>query len=155
MKKKWCFVLEICGFLGFLKSMTLKPVTSSKALLYSGSYIYGYFFWILSTIKMKFGQILVCCMANISNNVFGSMLDNFFHIFCRLTFRISQLLFNNGFHLYFMTYKHTANGVFEFSPSWNLSWSKVSPILISRIKVFFCDAEEKADSGVQDWGWSP
>ena len=25
------------------------------------------FFWILSPIKMKFGQILVCCMTNISN----------------------------------------------------------------------------------------
>ena len=24
-------------------------------------------FWIVSTIKMKFGQILVCCMTNISN----------------------------------------------------------------------------------------
>ena len=25
------------------------------------------FFWILSTIKMKFAQVLVCCMKNISN----------------------------------------------------------------------------------------
>ena len=31
------------------------------------SYTYGYFFWILSTVKMKFGLILVCCMTNISN----------------------------------------------------------------------------------------
>ena len=28
---------------------------------------HGYFFWILSTIKMKYGQILVCYMKNISN----------------------------------------------------------------------------------------
>ena len=31
------------------------------------SYTYAYFFRIPSPIKMKFGEILVCCMANISN----------------------------------------------------------------------------------------
>ena len=36
-------------------------------MLNNGSYTYAYFFWILSTIKMKFGQILVCCLTNISN----------------------------------------------------------------------------------------
>ena len=36
-------------------------------MLDNGSYTYGHFFWILSTIKIKFGQTLVCCMANISN----------------------------------------------------------------------------------------
>ena len=36
-------------------------------MLHNGSYTYAYFFWILSTIKMKFGQILVCCLTNISN----------------------------------------------------------------------------------------
>ena len=30
-------------------------------------YTFAYFFWILYTIEMKFGQILVCCMKNISN----------------------------------------------------------------------------------------
>ena len=39
-----------------------KSVTSSKALLHNGGYTYAYFFWILSTLKMKFGQILVCCV---------------------------------------------------------------------------------------------
>ena len=33
----------------------------------NGSYTYVYFFWVLSTIKIKFGQKLVCCMTNISN----------------------------------------------------------------------------------------
>ena len=32
------------------------------------------FIWILSTIKMNFGQIIVCCMINISN-MFCSMLE--------------------------------------------------------------------------------
>ena len=34
---------------------------------HNGSCTYAYFFWILSTIKIKFGQILVCCTTNISN----------------------------------------------------------------------------------------
>ena len=36
-------------------------------MLHYGSYTYAYFFWVLSTIKMKFGQILVYCMTHISN----------------------------------------------------------------------------------------
>ena len=32
-------------------------------LVHNGSYTYAYFFWILSTIKMKFGQILPCCIT--------------------------------------------------------------------------------------------
>ena len=52
----------------FLRNLRIpKSVTSSQALILNGSYIYAYFFWILSIIKMKFGQILVCCRANISN----------------------------------------------------------------------------------------
>ena len=31
------------------------------------SYTYVYFFWILHTIKMKFGRMPVCYMTNISN----------------------------------------------------------------------------------------
>ena len=40
-----------------------KFVTSSLV----ASYTYAYLFWILSPIKIKFGQILVCCMIKISN----------------------------------------------------------------------------------------
>ena len=40
---------------------------SSEALLGSGSYSYAYFLSILSTTNMKFGQILLCGMTNISN----------------------------------------------------------------------------------------
>ena len=36
-------------------------------IIHNGNYTYAYFFWILSTIKMKFGQILVWSMTNISN----------------------------------------------------------------------------------------
>ena len=54
--------IEIFVFL--LNPQTSKSVTSSQALVDNGSYTY---FWILSTIKMKFGQILVCCTTNISS----------------------------------------------------------------------------------------
>ena len=42
-----------------------KSKKSSEALPHNGSYTYADFSWILTTIKMKFGQILVCCMTNI------------------------------------------------------------------------------------------
>ena len=35
-------------------------------MVHNGSHTYDYFFWIVSPIKMKFGQILVCCMTSIS-----------------------------------------------------------------------------------------
>ena len=38
-------------------SVCIKWITAKKK---------SYFFWILSTIKMKFGSILVCCMTKIS-----------------------------------------------------------------------------------------
>ena len=43
-----------------------KSVTSSYKLVHSGCYTYAYFYWIISTINMKFGQISVS-MTNISN----------------------------------------------------------------------------------------
>ena len=36
-------------------------------MLHNASYTYFYFFWILSPTKIKFGQILVCCVTNISD----------------------------------------------------------------------------------------
>ena len=38
---------------------------SSYALLHNGSYVYAYFFRILSAIKFKFGQILFWCITDI------------------------------------------------------------------------------------------
>ena len=51
----------------FLRNPISKFAMPSKVLLHNASYSYAYFFWILSPIKMKFGQILVCCMTKISN----------------------------------------------------------------------------------------
>ena len=69
LKQKCCFLLAISRFLCFCEIYRFqsRSVTSSYALLDNGNYTYAYFFLILSTIKMKFGQVLVCCMTNISN----------------------------------------------------------------------------------------
>ena len=47
--------LDICAF---VKSTDFNICDIIIALLDSGSYTYDFFFWILSTIEMKFGQIL-------------------------------------------------------------------------------------------------
>ena len=60
------FCLEIKIFVILWNLQTSKFLMSSQALLDNGSYIYAYFFWILSAIKMKF-SLIVCCMANITN----------------------------------------------------------------------------------------
>ena len=44
-----------------------KFVTSSEVLLHNAIYTYAYIFWILSHIKMKFGEILMCYMTKILN----------------------------------------------------------------------------------------
>ena len=54
-------------FCVFWNPQIAKSVTSSLASLLNGSYTFAYFFWILSTIKMKFGHILVYLITDISN----------------------------------------------------------------------------------------
>ena len=69
-----CFIWEkmfrsgdIQIFVFLWNSQISKYATSSKTLLHNEGYTFAYFFWILSTMKMKLGQILACCMTNISN----------------------------------------------------------------------------------------
>ena len=65
--KKKCFILKILRFFVFWNSQVPKSEMSSQALLHKRSYSYAYFFCILSTMKMKCCQILVCCMTRTSN----------------------------------------------------------------------------------------
>ena len=69
MKEKWCFVLKISRFLCFCKMHCSQNLWHHRkhCEIMEITLIYAYFFWILNTIKMKFGQILVCYMTNISN----------------------------------------------------------------------------------------
>ena len=65
MKKKQCFALEI--HLDFCFSEIHRFHNLWCHHRHDGINIFAYFFLILSTTKMKFGQVLVCCMTNISN----------------------------------------------------------------------------------------
>ena len=55
------------GFCAFVKSTDFKICNIIIGITNSGISTSAYFFWILSTLKNKFGQTLVCCKTNISN----------------------------------------------------------------------------------------
>ena len=93
--------IEIFVFLWNLQIS--KFVTPSQVLLHNASYIYAYFFWILSPIKMKSGQILVCCMTKISNMFFGECWrletsSRLFYDFIKITIQ-QDLAILNGWHV--------------------------------------------------------
>ena len=123
MKKK-CFVLEISRFLSFFGNPQIsKSVTSSYALLNNVSHTYACFFWILSTIQMKFGQILVCCMANISNTFLAQCWrlepsSRAFYDFIKMTILRDQAIFNSG-HLSFLTVPYSNFQKSETLESWH------------------------------------
>ena len=67
-------------------------------MLHNASYTYAYFFWILSSIRMKFGQILVCYMTNISNMFLGECrrletISWLFYDFIKMTIQAFQWIF--------------------------------------------------------------
>ena len=97
-------------------------VTSSWALLHNASY--AYFFWILGPIKMKFGQILVCCMTDISNIFLAECWrletsSRLFHDFIKMTIQHDLAIFN-GWSLPFLIVlyspfqKHGNNGILTY-----------------------------------------
>ena len=109
--------IEIFVFLWTLQIS--KFVTSSQVLLHNASYTYAYFFWILSPIKMKFGQILVCCMTNISNMFLAECWrletsSRLFHDFIKMTIQ-QDLAICNGWHIPFLIVLYS----FTFSKKWN------------------------------------
>ena len=68
-------------------------------LLDNVSYTYAYFFWILSPINMKFGQILVCCMTNIPNMFLAECWrletsSSLFYDFIEMTIQQDLVIFN-------------------------------------------------------------
>ena len=66
MKKK-CFIFKIFGFLCFDESTNFKISDVTIGIFANRSYTFDWFFRILGSIKIKFGQIIVQLMANISN----------------------------------------------------------------------------------------
>ena len=73
----WIFLIWIknnVSFSGYLDFCVFVKSTDFENLwrhhrhwFSNGSYTYTYFFWMVCTVKMKFGQLLLCCMRNISN----------------------------------------------------------------------------------------
>ena len=53
-------IVSFSRYVNFCYIWNLQILKSVKAPLQSGNYTYAYFFGILSIIKMRFGQILVC-----------------------------------------------------------------------------------------------
>ena len=96
-----------------------------------GSYTFAYFFWVLSTIKMKFGQILVYLIANISDIFFAHCwrLENSstpFYDFNEMAI-YQDLLVLSSWHLPFLIVLHSPfqkNEIVEYWYIWLLSnWS--------------------------------
>ena len=87
-------------------------------LLHNASDTYAYFFWILSPVKMKFGQILVCCMTNISNMFLGEcwLLETssrLFYDFIKMAIQ-QDLAISNGWHIPVLI----VLSLFTFSKKW-------------------------------------
>ena len=105
-----CYKTILCHkaaiFVFFWNLQISKFVTSSKVLLHDASYAYAYFFWILSPIKMKFGQILLCCMTNISNMFLAECWrletsSRLFYDFIKMTIQQDLAIFNS-WHIPFL-----------------------------------------------------
>ena len=89
-------------------------------MLHNGSYTYAYFFWTLSPIKMKFGQILVCCMTNISNVFLAECWrletsSRLFYDFIKTTTQQDLTIFN-GWHIPFLIVLYSP---FQKNKHWN------------------------------------
>ena len=112
-----------------------KCVTSSLVLLHKRSYTYAYFSRVLSTIKMKFCQILVCCMTNISNIFLPQCWrletsSRLFYDFIKMTIQQDLAILSN-WHLLFLNVPHSPFQKNETMESWyNLLLSNWSRLLI-------------------------
>ena len=101
----------------FVKPADFKIVTSSKVLLHNVSYTCAYSFWILSPIKMKFGQILVCCMTNISNMLLAECWR--LETSSRLFYDFIKMTIQQDLAILMVDIYHFNCPLFTFSKKWN------------------------------------
>ena len=130
MRNYWIFLFEIkimfhspdiYIFVFLWNPQISKYVTSSKVLLHNGSYTSSYFFWILSHIRMKFGQPLMCCMANISNMILAQcwrleISPGPFYDFIKMTIQQDLTVFDS-WRLLFLIVPYLP---FQKNEHWNL-----------------------------------
>ena len=92
-------------------------------MLHSGSYTSVYFFWILGPIKMKYGQILMCCMTNIWKLVPGP-----FMILLKWQYSADLTIFNS-WRLPFLIVPYWPFQKYETLESWHnwllSNWSRL------------------------------
>ena len=66
-RKKSILFWRYLNFCAFVKSTDFKICDIITGITSTGISISAYLFWVLSTLKKKLGQILVCCETKISN----------------------------------------------------------------------------------------
>ena len=92
-------------------------------LLDNGSYTYACFLWILSIIKMKFGQVLVFYITNISNMFLAECWklgtsSRLFYDFIKMPIYQDLAIFN-GWYLRFLIVSYSSFQKNETLESWN------------------------------------
>ena len=132
-KKNFVLFSRYVDFSVLWNPQILKSVTSSQALLYNGNYTYAYFFWIPSTVKIKFGQIQVCCMTNtlIMFLAYCWRLETScrpFYGFIKMTIQQDLIIFNS-WHLPFLIVAYSLFQKNETLDSWHYwllsNWSRL------------------------------
>ena len=127
---------------------------SKSVMSYNASQTHAYFFWILSPIKMKFGQILVCWMTNISNMFLAECWrlgtsTKLFYDFIKMKIQQDMAIFN-GWHIPFLIVLYSPfqkRETLESCHVWLLSnwggllnWKNLSPVsqIIQKITENYC-----------------
>ena len=102
-------------------------------LLHNGNHTYAYFFWIVSPIKVKFGQILVRCMTNMSKMFLAECWrletsSRLFYDFIKMT-KKQDLTNFNGWCVPFLTVLYSHFRKNETLESWHIwllnNWSRL------------------------------
>ena len=124
LKKKMFHSRDIKIFVFLWNLQISKFVTSSQVLLHNASYTYASFFWILSPIKIKFSQILVCCMTNISNLFLAECCrletsSRLFYDFIKIKIQQDLAIFN-GWHIPFLIVLYSPLQKNETLESWHI-----------------------------------
>ena len=121
MKKKR-FILEILRFVCFCKTCRFQNLWHhhKHCCIMQVTLMFN-FFWTLSPIKIKFGQILVCCMTNISNMFLAECWrletsSRLFYDFIKMSIQQDLAIFN-GWHIPFLIVLYSS---FQKMKHWNL-----------------------------------
>ena len=129
LNKKQCFLFEIFRFFCFCDIYRFQNLWHYHKHCYimEAILINGYLFWMLCTTRVKFGQILVCCMRNISNLFLAQCWrletnSRLFYFFIKMTIKQDLTIFNS-WHLPFFIVPYLPFQEDATLESWhNLLW---------------------------------